>query len=96
VEHADLASGAVVDHRAVEERDDRVRLFDPGTILCEDLRRAHGGSESELVLVWDEDVDALGAEPCRTLVDEAALVRREERAGEVDPQRVPKVSGAGA
>jgi hypothetical protein len=48
------------------------------------------------VLVRDEDVDALGTEPRRALVDEAALVRREERTCEVDLQRVSELSGAGA
>jgi hypothetical protein len=40
----------------------------------------------ELVLVRNEDLEAVGAERGGTLVDERALVRREERTGEVDLQ----------
>ena len=40
--------------------------------------------ERELMLVRNEDVEAVRAQRRRTLVDEASLVRREERAREVD------------
>ena len=52
------------------------------------ISAADGVAESELVLVRDEHLDAGGAERDRTFVDEAALVRREERACEVDPHPV--------
>src|SRR3954470_11023100 len=52
VEDADLAGGAVVDHRPVEDREDRVRGLEPLPVLREDLLRARRQLR-ELVLVWD-------------------------------------------
>src|SRR5262249_22893815 len=82
----DLARGAVVDRRAVEDREHRVRALDPGAVLREDPRRRDVDARRELVLVRDEDLDAVGSQHRGALVDERALVRREERAGEVDLQ----------
>jgi hypothetical protein len=40
----------------------------------------------ELILVRDEDLESVGTQRGGALVDERALVRREERTGEVDLQ----------
>ena len=58
VEDPDLAGGAVVDHRAVQDREHGIRLGQRGPVLREDPIRGDGVVEGELVLVRDEDVEA--------------------------------------
>jgi hypothetical protein len=86
MEHPDLARGAVVHRRAVEDREHRVGALDPRPVLREDPRRGDVDARRELVLVRNEDLEAVGAQRGGALVDERALVRREERTGEVDLQ----------
>ena len=45
-----------------------------------------GDARLELVLVWNEHLEAVAAQRVGALVDERALVGREERTGEVDVQ----------
>jgi hypothetical protein len=52
-------------------------------------------ARGELVLVRYEDVEAVGAQRGGALVDERALVRREERPGEVDVQGADPTEGTG-
>ena len=66
----------------------RVGLFDADAIPREDRLGRHVVAERELVLVRHEDVEPVGTQQRRAVVDVAALVRREERAGEVDPHPV--------
>src|SRR5205823_3746843 len=96
VEDADLAGGAVVDHGAVEQGEDRIRLGEPGPVLGEDPLRRHGLVEGQLVLVRHEDLESGSAKPTRALVDEAALIGREERPGEVDPHAGSSSSSTGS
>ncbi len=84
VEDADLARGAVVDHRPVEDRQHRIRLAQCRPVLGEDPRRGDRAVESKLVLVRDEDVEPGGTQVRGRAVDELALVRREQRPREVD------------
>lgn len=86
MEHPDLARGAVVHRRAVEDREHGVGALDPRSVLREDPRRGDVDASRELVLVRNEDLEAVGAQRGGALVDERALVRREERTGEVDLQ----------
>src|SRR5262245_59612059 len=58
----------------------------PRPVLCEDARRCDVDARRELVLVRDEDLEAVEAQHGGARVDERALVRREQRAGEVDLQ----------
>ena len=95
VEDPDLAGRAVVHHRPVEHCDDRIGLGKPLPVLRED-RRSRRIAVGERIFVRDEDVDALGPQPRRALVDEGPLVRGEERPGKVDPHRAtltPKDQG---
>src|SRR5581483_8855200 len=80
----DLARGAVVDQRAVEDREHGVRVAQRRPVLGEDALGGDRAVERELVLVRDEDVEAGTAELHGAVVDEAALGRGEQRAGEVD------------
>ena len=86
MEHPDLARGAVVHRRAVEDRKQRVGAFDPRPVLREDPRRGDVETRRELVLVRNEDLEAVGTQRGGAFVDERTFVRREERAGEVDLQ----------
>src|SRR3954454_14843790 len=96
MEHADLAGGAVVDRRPVEDREHRVCALDARPVLREDPLRSHAGADGELVLVRDEDVETVRAKARCAFVDEPALVWREEWTREVDPhqsaRRVPASS----
>ena len=94
VEDPDLAGGAVVDHRAVEDREHGVRLRERRPVLREDPLRGDRPVEGELVLVRDEDVEAGRAQLRRALVDEPPLGRREERPREVDPHGSSSSTGA--
>src|SRR6266508_748583 len=94
VEDPDLARGAVVDHRAVEDRQHRVRLAQGGPVLGEDPPGRHRAVEGELVLVGDEDVEAGSAQLLRAALDELALVRREQRPREVDLHASSSSTGA--
>jgi hypothetical protein len=58
----------------------------PRPILREDPRRGDVDARRELVLVRNEDLEAVGAQRGGALVDERASVRREVRTGEVDLQ----------
>jgi hypothetical protein len=86
MEHPDLARGAVVYRRAVEDREHRIGALDPRPVLPEDPRRCDVDVPRELVLMRNEDLEAVGTQRGRAFVDERALVRREERTGEVDLQ----------
>ena len=63
-------------------------VFDADAIPGEDRLGRHVLAERELVLVRHEDVEAVGTQQRCAVVDVGALVRREERAGEVDPHPV--------
>jgi hypothetical protein len=86
MEHPDLARGAIVYRRAVEDRQHRVGALDPRSVLGEDPRRCDVDAGREFVLVRNEDLEVVGAQRGGALVDERALVRREQRTGEVDLQ----------
>ena len=58
MEHPDFARGAVVHRRAVE---DRVGALDPRPVLREDPRGGDVDARRKLVLVRNEDLDAVGA-----------------------------------
>ena len=58
----------------------------PGRSFAKIRRRGDVDARRELVLVRNEDLEAVGAQRGGALVDERALVRREERTGEVDLQ----------
>jgi len=60
----------------------------PTRSLAKDSLRRDVVAERELVLVRHEDLEAVGTQQRRAVVDVAALVRREEWAGEVDPHPV--------
>src|SRR5262245_64361658 len=95
MEHPDLARGAGIHRRAVEDREHRVGALDPRPVLREDPRRCDVATPRlELVLVRDEDLEAVDAQRGGALVDERALVRREERTGEVDLQAADPTSPA--
>ena len=61
-------------------------MLDPQPVLREDRRGGDLDARRELVLVGNEDLEAVRAHCGGALVDEQALVRREERTGEVDLQ----------
>src|SRR6478672_1996574 len=88
MKHPDLARGAVVHQRAVEDREHRVGALDRRPVLRENPRCCDVKVRRELVLVRNEDLEAVGTQRAGALVDERAFVRREERTGEVDPQGV--------
>src|SRR5262245_18549875 len=85
MEHSDLARGAIVYRRAVEDREHGVYTLDLPPVLREDPRR--GESDGRLVvLVRNEDLEVVGAQRRGAFVDERPLVGREQRTGEVDLQ----------
>ena len=57
-----------------------------GPVLRENPRCCDVDLPFELVLVRNEDLEAIGTQRGGALVDERAFVRREERAGDVDLQ----------
>ena len=87
MEHPDLARGAVVHRWAVEDREHRVGPLDLRPVLREDPCRCDVVAlRRELVLVRGEDLKSVGTQRGGALVYERALVRREERTGEVNLQ----------
>jgi hypothetical protein len=86
MEHPDLARGAVVHRLPVEDREHRVGPLDSRPVLREDPRRRDVDVPRELVLVRNEDLEAVGTQRGSAFVDEPAFVRREERTGEVELQ----------
>ena len=92
MEDADLAGGAVVDHRAVEQGDDRVGIREALPVLRED-RLGSRVRQRERVLVRDEDLDSVSPQASGAVVDERPLVGSEERPRKVDPHRLTLSSG---
>ena len=86
MEHPDLARRAVVNRRAVEDREHGVGTLDPRSVLREDRCCGDVDAGREVVLVRNKDLEAVGAQRGGALVDERALVRREEWTGEVELQ----------
>ena len=62
MEHPDLTRGAVVHRRAVEDREQRVGTLEPRPVLREDRRCCDVGVPGELVLVRNEDLEAVGTQ----------------------------------
>jgi hypothetical protein len=86
MEHPDLARSAVVHRWAVKDCEHGVGALDPRPVLREDPRGYDVDARLQLVLVRNEDLEALGAQRSGALADKRALVRREQRKGEVDLQ----------
>ena len=86
MEHSDFARSAIVHRRAVEDRQHRVGALDPRPVVGKDPLRRDVDARLELLLVRNEDLEAVGAQRVGAPIDERALVRREERTGEVDLQ----------
>ena len=82
VEEADLAGGAVVDLRPSRSASTASAPARPSTSLVKISCRARR-PERERLLVRDEDVEPPLAQAGGALVEIAALVRREQRPGEI-------------
>ena len=74
-----LSPGSEHVARLLDGGDDAADVFDRALDEEVDARR-------ELMLVRNEDLEAVDAQRGGALVDERALVRREQRTGEVNPQ----------
>jgi hypothetical protein len=84
-EHPDLARGTVVDHGSVEPCDERVGRAETLRVDPIDLLDADIG-EFGKVLVWDEALEALRAQPHGEDVEPRALGFGKQRAGNVKTQ----------
>ena len=82
-EHADLAGGPVVDHRAVQPGDERIRRAKAAGIDSIDVFERHVGEAGE-VLVRNEAVEPFRAQARGERVEPDSLGFGEERAGEVE------------
>ena len=67
--YPDLARGAVVDRRAVKDRDHRIGALDRRPVLRAKIHAAVTSTSPEFVLVRDEDVEGIGTRG-GALVDE--------------------------
>jgi hypothetical protein len=72
-----------------------VGALDPRPVLREDPRPGGVDILPELELVPNEDLEAVGTQRGGAFVDERALVRREERTGEVDLQDADAIEPSG-
>ena len=62
MEHPDLACGAVVHRRPVKDREHRIGALDPRPVLRENRRCCDVDVPRELVLVRNEDLEAVGTQ----------------------------------